>query len=564
MKRSIVGILLVSSTLLTGCSLLPEPVALIQAPKQAKATSTTTDQLLQEIQLNLPQGSSLYVPDEPVGMDSIMEVDLENDGHHEVVAFYKSNIKPEKAGAVILKKNQELWKRIDVIEGNGYEINWGSVADLTGDGRPELLIGWKVGVSSGNILDVYSFENQKFKKISQLNYHELDLVYANNTNYIVTWIRDFADVFNIEIFKWKNDSLVVDKELYESYFYNVATYYQGRVEEAPDAPYYYYFLSDALLKAKQPESALNYLKKGMSLSITVPTFDEFTKLEDKIMTALSEKEDDDVLYYEPTANITINIPKTIADNITIEGQEGQNLEYIINVNVEDTKRKGLMFAIEVYSKDFKTKDEIPFPILTESEKYFYVIRRSSENPFINDPNLSKVFMKSTSFMEEMISSVQVGSPFINYRVQEDDLLINKVQEALMKSIYVGTGGAMEGETVESFDLNNLNYRFLGSDLNSMEKLTNYLSSSYSNEAIQSFIESTGIIEHNGRLAQPNADGGSLLNYSNATIEKVKNLGTEMQFDLKVPIGNSLTFKIVPVVFKKTEDGWRITSNPINL
>ena len=32
------------------------------------------------------------------------------------------------------------------------------------------------------------------------------------------------------------------------------------------------------------------------------------------------------------------------------------------------------------------------------------------------------------------------------------------------------------------------------------------------DAIQAFMERSGIIEHNGFLAQPNADGGSLLSY----------------------------------------------------
>ena len=50
----------------------------------------------------------------------------------------------------------------------------------------------------------------------------------------------------------------------------------------------------------------------------------------------------------------------------------------------------------------------------------------------------------------------------------------------------------------------------------------------------------------------------------ATVVHVKDLGSEIQYDLRVPLFNSLSFEVIPFVFRKTEEGWRISSSPIAL
>ena len=50
---------------------------------------------------------------------------------------------------------------------------------------------------------------------------------------------------------------------------------------------------------------------------------------------------------------------------------------------------------------------------------------------------------------------------------------------------------------------------MGSDLDTKSKLLTYLSGSYTSDSVESYIKRAGIVEHNGKLAQPNADGGSI-------------------------------------------------------
>lgn len=531
---------------LTGCNLLPEPVSLIQAPLHTKGSSVIAEDFARIVKKHLPQGTSLYVPNEPIGMNSVIKADLDYDGLEELIAFYKSKSHSENIGVIILQQQGDNWKKIGEISGAGYDISWGSASDVTGDGVPELLLGWKMGVSSGSILEVYEMKKGVFEKLTQLNFHELDLILADNSLRIVTWERAFVDVFDIEIWKWENDSFVQDQELYESYFQYVANYYKNRLDEAPDAAYYYYYLADALLKANQPDNALRILTTGMSLKVTVPPFEEFNKLMEKIKSVKERNRDKDILFYEPVTNITINIPEELSELVSIESSTGINNEYVIHVNNNTSP----LFSIELYAKDFVVKEDISLPLVNETEHHYITVRRNHEEQ-----------LQIEALVEEMIASIRIGAPFTKHQHWEEEELIAKVQGAYMMKTYVGTGGKMTSETIETFLLDEIEYRYMGTDLDTLQEFTSFLSESFTIEAIQSFLEGSNIIEHNGRLAQPNADGGSLLDYSKANIVQVRDLGAEKQIDLNVPIGNTFTYEIIPVVMMKTEEGWRISSNP---
>jgi hypothetical protein len=59
-------------------------------------------------------------------------------------------------------------------------------------------------------------------------------------------------------------------------------------------------------------------------------------------------------------------------------------------------------------------------------------------------------------------------------------------------------------------------------------------------------------------------GDSLLNYDRAEVVQKKNKGNEMEIDLKVPLGDTNSYEFVHISFQKTENGWRIFSEPGSL
>ncbi len=550
--------------LLAGCNFFPEPASLIQAPKQIQASGSDEDHRYEKIKKHLPGNTSLSVPNEPVGMDSVIGADFNNDGVNEAVAFFKSKSTANQAGAFILQKKQNEWEPLTSIAGNGYEISWGSATDITEDGIPELLIGWKIGVTAGNVLDIYQWKDNQFIKLQQINFHELELISAQNSYRLAVWKRTFEDIYQVDVLKWNKNSFISDKTLYPSYFTDVAGYYRQRTDAVPDAAYYWYYLAESLQKAEQYEAAMQAVNEGMKKNLTASWYEDFIQMKDKLEKQMAKRKNEDVQFYVPYANITMNIPQTLASHILIEEQEGTETEYLVHVLITDNGEKRLLFSIAIQSKEFLPEDQ-PVRSLFESEHLIYSVTQIAENP-IKDTGkpLNEIYNRALPHLNDIISSVRLGPYNEKHTSIEDELLIKNVFEAYLKYNHVSMGGKMESGLIESFLYEDLDYRYLGSDINTKNKFINYLSDFYTLDAIQTFMKDAGIIEHNGFLAQPNADGGSLLSYKEATVVNVKDSGSEIQYDLRVPLSNSLAYEVIHVVFRKTEEGWRISSSPIAL
>jgi hypothetical protein len=123
--------------------------------------------------------------------------------------------------------------------------------------------------------------------------------------------------------------------------------------------------------------------------------------------------------------------------------------------------------------------------------------------------------------------------------------------------HVVSGGNSEGE-IQSFDYKGKDYRYLGEDIGTMEKLFTFLKEVYTLEAAQSLIQELQIVEMNGKTAQPNADGGSLLEWSSAAIKLINETEIEKTYHVTVPIGDSGESEGFQVKIQFVPDqGWRV-------
>ncbi|UNK17485.1 IseA DL-endopeptidase inhibitor family protein [Paenibacillus sp. N3/727] len=105
------------------------------------------------------------------------------------------------------------------------------------------------------------------------------------------------------------------------------------------------------------------------------------------------------------------------------------------------------------------------------------------------------------------------------------------------------------------------YRWMGKDLSTKGKWTAYLLEVFTPEKVRQYwdaqVKSVSLVEVNGRLAQPNADGGSLTDWSKAKAKLLENGDTVKKFRFKVPDGDhdsqtyDVTFRYLAA------SGWRI-------
>ncbi|MBS4205652.1 DL-endopeptidase inhibitor IseA family protein [Lederbergia citrea] len=560
-RRVSLTCLVAASLVLGGCNILPEPGSLIQVPKQVAATSADSESVYELAKKYLPKGTVLLTANAPIGTDAVLCADLDGDGQDEAVVFYQSKNNADQVGLFILKKQNGKWEKVFAKKGSGYDVSWASASDLTGDGVKELLVGWKIGSSAGNVLDVYTWKQSGVEQLTKVNYHDLDMIEIENDpkTRLAVWKKDVNDIYNIDLLQWNNGLLISDKKNYPAYFPEAVKYYQRRTEAVPDAAYYWYYLADAYLKANYPEQALLAVNKGMAHKMVVPSYNQFTDLKEKIEKTLEQNDNSDFQYEIRDAGITIDVPREIAPYISFEENNGTMNSYVVSVFVSPYEnQKELLFSIEIYSKDmYIPEKDADLEEIAETEEFLYVARRGNRDLTFEESN---IYEQSVTLIEKMIANVRPGLVYPEYTSLKYLSVIEQVKVAVNKYWDVVRGGTMPSKIAESFTHNETDYRYMGSDLNSSEKLNEFLSESYTSGAIRSYIERSGIIEHDGILAQPNADGGSLLNYEKATVVREKDNGTEKEYDLKVPLGTSLSFEYVHVVFSKTKDGWKISSD----
>ncbi|MEE4564537.1 DL-endopeptidase inhibitor IseA family protein [Paenibacillus polymyxa] len=134
-----------------------------------------------------------------------------------------------------------------------------------------------------------------------------------------------------------------------------------------------------------------------------------------------------------------------------------------------------------------------------------------------------------------------------------------VLEAQSRYQYATSGGKSLGQ---AFQLNGKSYRYLSEDIGTKTKLINYLTQAYTKQASEQFV-SKFFVEVNGRLAQLNADGGNLLEFSRATAKMVTMTPVKRSYLLTVPYPAEAKQpnEKITVNFEKVGSYWKVSSAP---
>ena len=144
----------------------------------------------------------------------------------------------------------------------------------------------------------------------------------------------------------------------------------------------------------------------------------------------------------------------------------------------------------------------------------------------------------------------------------DKIAVELAAKFQAASSYVEAGGEYGPGEYKTFFYNGYTYRYLASKIDTKTKLLNYLTQSMTQAAAEQFIKDRGIIEYNGKLAQIEADGGSMAQWSKATAEFIKTDNNTTFYRVTVPIGNTNEKQMYIVEYQYVEKaGWRVSKEP---
>ncbi|MCY6960641.1 hypothetical protein [Clostridium brassicae] len=269
-----VGIVIISS-MFTGCGKAVASTELIQTPKVILTSSNQTNEINDKnmiVAKFIPKDMVLFPPMAQEQKKAIITKDLNGDGKEEIIFTFKSSKDPYTGGVIVLAKDNKEWKVVLSDYGEGESVYKIDFADIDGDKNQELLVSSFVGGSAGNNLKIYKIKDNKVKILDEVLYKKIDIEDMPNIegkkdgrNEIATWVHDTGNSYIVEVFRYVNGGLVEAEDVYPYYFKKVVKYYEEELSkpENKEAPYMWYYLADAQVKANMPKEALKSLEKCM-------------------------------------------------------------------------------------------------------------------------------------------------------------------------------------------------------------------------------------------------------------------------------------------------------------
>jgi hypothetical protein len=144
----------------------------------------------------------------------------------------------------------------------------------------------------------------------------------------------------------------------------------------------------------------------------------------------------------------------------------------------------------------------------------------------------------------------------------NQFVVDAAAQWMQMDSYVQRGGDYQEREYQTFPYNDQTYRYLSNDIDTPKELLRYLNRSLTTDCTVNYILEKRLIIHNGKLAQLEADGGSLLQWDKASAQYKETTDEETIYILTVPIGETGETDIYQVHFKWSwKNGWKISRVP---
>ena len=107
--------------------------------------------LNQQIEQLLSDGYEYAAPTAGQNIQSVQMVDLNGDGTQEAVVFLRKANDEKPLKILVFEKPNENYELLCTVESSGSSIDSVYYEDLTGDGRNELVVGWRISSTVQNV-----------------------------------------------------------------------------------------------------------------------------------------------------------------------------------------------------------------------------------------------------------------------------------------------------------------------------------------------------------------------------------------------------------------------------
>ena len=214
MKKWMAALLALGMVLaLAGCTapkLTLDPEELYALP-ELPARYTTLNQQLNAIQ---ESGAEYAAPVSGSNIQPVQMVDLDGDGREEALAFFRQSDGEKPLKIYVFTDNGDSYTQTAVIEGSGLAVYSIAYSDMNGDGRMELIVGWRVSMDL-QALTVYALEPGGARELARSNYVKYAVADLNGDGMQeLTVFRANQDgVGAADCYLWKNGALTLSSTI---------------------------------------------------------------------------------------------------------------------------------------------------------------------------------------------------------------------------------------------------------------------------------------------------------------------------------------------------------------
>lgn len=292
-KRLIAAVCILIAVCITGITNAPIKAEVLKSGIEPQEEQRGNIDYLNIVKRFLPENSQIVTPSDTNGKttekDNIIIKDLDNDGESEIITAYKPSgqqaAADEKINLLVLKKSGEKWFKALDESGQGFKLDLALAADIDGDGKEEVLLSRRLGGTAGDLF-VYKWNNYVLNRVSSddLYYYRIDIVDVpgKDKKDIALWQHYTGSAYTVDILRWNGAAFVAEKVSCPDYFEQVVVpYYKQTIKEEPKIGYYWYYLSDAQIKAGDKKEALKSIDTGLKLYTGYISKEDFNELKEK-------------------------------------------------------------------------------------------------------------------------------------------------------------------------------------------------------------------------------------------------------------------------------------------